>query len=79
MPIPFPQVLYDTEPMGMHLVRFTKLKKIMLNIVHMRNAVFKVFWCRSSNSWKKLPDLIAAWSITTMFNKVAKSANFGAN
>ena len=43
MPIPFSQVLYDTEPMGSHLVRFTKLKKIMLNIVHMRNAVFKVF------------------------------------
>ena len=27
----------------------------------------------------KLPDLTAAWSITAMFNKVAKSANFGAN
>ena len=68
--MPFPQILCDTEPM----VRFTKLKKIMLNIVHFRNAVFKCIDEKEAIDGKKLPDLTAAWSITTMFNEVVNSA-----
>ena len=39
------------------MVRFTKLKKIMLNIVHFRNAVFKCIDEEEAIAGKNLPDL----------------------